>query len=383
MPTTHALSQLEIVILGAGPVGLAAARLLHLRGVRPRVLERDADRDARDQGGSLDLGEDSGLAALAAAGLMDEFEYAARPQGQHTNYFDTQGVLLLSTDEDDEDEFRPEIDRLELRSLLLDSLPDGTVEWGRTVKAVERAGHRWRIVMETGESVEADLVIGADGANSRARAIVTGQAPTYTGVTFIAGEIARPLPGSYAAEIVGEGSGLVIGHEKAFLCQRNGDGSIRVYFAQRRHEDPSRAAGSTFHDPGFIRAELDREFQDWSPRMRSVLDEVETTFVWWPLYTVPVEQRWRPRSGLTLIGDAAHVMPPFTGQGVNMGLLDALELVTVLTSGEHADLDSAIGAYESAMLTRMAEAVAASNGVQDVLLSPQGPTALLAMVAHP
>jgi 2-polyprenyl-6-methoxyphenol hydroxylase-like FAD-dependent oxidoreductase len=173
----------------------------------------------------------------------------------------------------------------------------------------------------------------------------------------------------------------VLGYDKAFLCQLNGDGSIRVYFAQRRKEDPNRTAGATFKDPDFIRSELDREFQEWSPRMRGILDEVETKFIGWPLYTVPARQHWRQHTGVTLIGDAAHVMPPFTGQGVNMGLLDALELVAALTSTEHADVDAAISAYESSMLARMEKAITATNAAQDILLSPEGPGALLAMAS--
>ncbi|GAA5012354.1 FAD-dependent oxidoreductase [Actinopolymorpha pittospori] len=382
MPTPHALADLDIAILGAGPAGLATARLLHLRGVRARVYERDADRTARTQGGSLDLGGATGLRALAAAGLTSAFDEVARPQGQHTSYFDTDGTLLLSTDASDEEETRPEIDRRELRSLLLDSLPDGAVRWGHAVVSVQPRGSRWRVGFESGAAIEADLVIGADGIRSRARPLLTDQAPAYTGVTFIAGEIARPLPGSYAAEVVGEGAGLVIGHDRAFLCQRNGDGSIRVYFAQRRAEDPSRCAGTSFQDVDVIRGELDREFQDWSPRMRGILQEVETDFFWWPLYTVPARQVWRERSGLTLVGDAAHVMPPFTGQGVNMGLLDALELVTALCSPEHRDVDTAVARYEAGMLARMEEAVTTTSAVQDILLSPQGPQAILSVVSR-
>jgi 2-polyprenyl-6-methoxyphenol hydroxylase-like FAD-dependent oxidoreductase len=133
-------SMTDIAILGAGPAGLAAARLLHRRGIDCDVYERDAAQHARTQGGSLDLGPESGLRAITACGLTEEFERHARSQGQHTNYFDRHGTLLLETDAADEREVRPEIDRLELRTMPLDSLPAGTVRWGKDVSAVDGSG---------------------------------------------------------------------------------------------------------------------------------------------------------------------------------------------------------------------------------------------------
>ncbi|GAA3438593.1 FAD-dependent oxidoreductase [Kutzneria kofuensis] len=365
----------DIAVLGAGPAGLATARLLHLRGIACTVYERDADQHARTQGGSLDLGAESGLRAINACGLTERFDRYARPQGQHTNYFDQHGTLLLETDAKDEGEARPEIDRLELRTMLLDSLPAGTVRWGCEATELARAGNRWRIALSDGSHVDADLVIGADGINSRTRPLVTDVPPAYTGVTLIAGEITEPKPDSYAAELVGDGAGLAFAPDQAFLLQRSGNGSIQVYYTQRRAEDPRRAVGTVLHDPAFIRAELDRELAQWSPKMRGILDEVETPFIWWPLYVVPARQTWREHSGVTLVGDAAHVMPPYSGQGVNMGLLDALELVGALC--EHADVDDAIAAYEKSMLARMEPVVGATTTYEGLVLNPDGPQALL------
>ncbi|MCH6170338.1 FAD-dependent oxidoreductase [Pseudonocardia alaniniphila] len=365
------------MVLGGGPSGLAVARLLQMRGVPALVLERDTGPHARTQGGSLDLTEDGGQHAVREMGLQDEFTALSRPHGQTLRILDTTARMLLDIDQADFEPSRPEIDRVTLRQILLDALPSGTVRWSTTVTEITPLpGRGYRVELPDGTGVDADLVIGCDGIGSCARPLRTPVRPTYCGVTFIRGDIARPDPASFVARHVGEGSMFAVGVNKAVLAQRNGDGSIHIYVALRTDADPSHFRGSTVSDEDVLLAELHAFLDGWSPEIHGILDQVDGGFSYWPLHTVPIHQEWSPHRGLTLVGDAAHVMPPFTGQGVNMALLDALELVDALTALP-SDIEAAIASYEAAMLRRMAGVVAEANAAGDHLLSADGPAALL------
>jgi 2-polyprenyl-6-methoxyphenol hydroxylase-like FAD-dependent oxidoreductase len=127
-----AITNKKIAIVGGGPGGLTLATLLHLRGADVTVYERDANRNVRVQGATLDLHYDSGLKALAAAGLMDAFKANYRPGADRMCVTDKNAnVLFEDTFEtgDDNELARPEIDRGPLRDILLDSLQQGRVVW--------------------------------------------------------------------------------------------------------------------------------------------------------------------------------------------------------------------------------------------------------------
>ena len=290
---------------------------------------------------------------------------------------DTAARTLLDIDQTDFEPSRPEIDRVTLRQILLDALPADTVRWSTTVTGLTPLTDRgYRVELSDCTGVDADLVIGCDGIGSSARPLRTSVRSAYCGVTFIRGDIARPDPSSFLARRVGGGSMFAISVNKAVLAQRNGDGSIHIYVALRTDEDPSRGRGSAVPDEDVLLAEIHAVLEGWSPEIHGILDQVDGGFSYWPLHTVPTHQEWAPHRGLTLVGDAAHAMPPFTGQRVNMALLDALELVDALTE-RPSDIDGAIASYEAAMLQRMAGIVAEANAAGDHLLSADGPAALL------
>ncbi len=172
-------SSIRIAIVGAGPGGLTLARLLHVAGIKTSLFERDGSATERSQGGTLDLHAESGQLALAHAGLTDGFLCIARYEDQGSRLYASDGRLLLADDDMSGD--RPEVDRTALRDLLLDSLPPGAVAWGRGLREViPRDDGHYDLVFDGAREGPFDLVIGADGAWSRVRPLVSRYQPQYS-----------------------------------------------------------------------------------------------------------------------------------------------------------------------------------------------------------
>ncbi|MFJ2770975.1 FAD-dependent oxidoreductase [Streptomyces sp. NPDC087300] len=370
----------RIAVIGAGPGGLICARILQQHGIAVTVHDLDASGTARDQGGTLDMHPQSGQHALREAGLLDDFLALSRPEGQQMRVADGEGRILFDAvpPEADTAEGNPEIDRGQLRALLLESLKPGTVRWDHKLSRVEPLGDgTHRLHFADGTTSDADLVVGADGAWSKVRRALSDAVPGYTGVTFVEtgfdnADIRHPR----LAELTGAGTLMALHDRRGIVAQRNSDGHIRVYIALRTDEDWHRRAGLDLTDTGAVRDALLREFTGWSGELLGFVTDTDTGYVNRPLYALPVPHTWTHTPGLTLLGDAAHLMSPFSGMGANLAMLDGADLARSLVT--HSDMDRAVIAYEEVLLPRSVEAAEGAAGAIDDAFGPDGAARVLA-----
>jgi 2-polyprenyl-6-methoxyphenol hydroxylase-like FAD-dependent oxidoreductase len=342
----------KIAVIGGGPGGLTLARLLQQSGAQVIVYERDRSRSARVQGSALDLHEGSGLAALEAAGLIEAFWANHRPDLDRLRLTDSSGRVLHDHPRNMSGAGkRPEIERGPLRDILLDSLQLGTVQWNYKLESAEMQGEQVLLRFAGGETVRADIVVGSDGANSRLRELVTPVRPEYVGVSLV--ECLVPAAKQTIPELwdlLGGSALIALGGERTIGMGTKPEGSVLIYAGLKTDGGTVRQNLEAASRPDQRVAWFHTNFEGWSDLWNPLFRET-VSMVWRPLLVCPPDQSWESKSNVTLIGDAAHVVPPYAGEGVNMAMLDALVLSKLLLN-EESSLN-AIATYEAEMFARM------------------------------
>ena len=357
------LENKQVAIIGGGPGGLTLARLLQLQNVNVKVYERDLNKNARVQGSPLDMHDNSGLAAIRKANLFEEFRTNFMPGADKTLLLDEQATVFYSDHETnleedfDNEYFRPEIDRGVLRKILLESLEPETIVWDSHFISMERQNEGWLLHFKNGLSVYADIIIGSDGANSKIRPYITDIKPFYSGITMLEGNIYDSEKASpQMHSLINGGKIMAFGNEKNILMGQKGDGALGFYASFRANENWSIESGLDFADKEQILEWFKSAYPEWSPVWHELFENVSVPFIPRLINCMPLDQTWEALPNVTIIGDAAHVMPPFAGEGANMAMLDALELSECLTSDKYKTIQEAISFYESNMRERAAEA---------------------------
>ncbi|WP_316845501.1 NAD(P)/FAD-dependent oxidoreductase [Pedobacter psychrodurus] len=356
------LDNKQVAIVGGGPGGLTLARLLQLNGATVKVYERDLNRAVRVQGATLDLHFESGLKAIEKAGLMQAFKANYRPGADKGRIIDPQGKIIYDEHIEDANKdfdsewFRPEIDRGPLREILLDSLQPDTVVWDSQFLAMSQDGDQWKLEFKNGTTAFADIVIGADGANSKIRPFVTPIKASYASTTILQGNVAdaeTTVPDM--SRLLKGGKIYVHSGGKFMHISSKGDGSLDFYISCKVDENWAKNCGINFSDRPQVMEWFKEEFVGWDAIWLGLFEKVSLPLMLRPQYNVPLDQCWEAQANITLLGDAAHIMPP-SGEGVNLAMLDALELSENLTDNDFQSIKAAISAYEKQMLTRATEA---------------------------
>ncbi|OMP76726.1 NAD(P)/FAD-dependent oxidoreductase [[Flexibacter] sp. ATCC 35208] len=363
----------KIAIVGGGPGGLTLARLLQVKGVSSvKVYERDINKDARVQGATLDLHEESGLAALREAGLIPAFMENYRPGADKIRILDKDANIIVDEHAGEKEEYRPEIDRGPLRKILLESLADDTVVWDSQFADMERSGAGWLLQFKNGTTAYADIVVGADGANSKIRPFLTPIKPFFVGMTAVEGSVydaAEKVP--EMVELVKGGKLFIFGDSKTLIVSAKGDGTLSFYAGFQSAAD--------WEIQGSVLDWFKAAFKGWAPIYESLIANVSGGVIPRPQYCMPLDQDWEAQANLTMLGDAAHLMPPYAGEGVNMAMLDALELSRCLTEGE--DMLAAIAKYEREMRERASATAAMTLEQTEVLHGPDAMQHMLGLVS--
>ncbi|KAA8880476.1 FAD-dependent monooxygenase [Nocardia colli] len=341
-----------VTIIGAGLGGLTLARVLHVHGIPATVYEAEASPTTRRQGGMLDIHDYNGQIAIEAAELTDEFRDIILAGRQAIRVLDQNGTVLLDKP-DDGTGGRPEVQRGELRQMLLDSLPAGTVEWGRKVGNVRALGEGgYEVTFADGSSIVTDLLVGADGAWSRVRPLLSPATPEYTGTSFVETylfEAGTRHPA--AAKAVGSGGMFAPTPGTEIHAHHEKGDTVHTYAVLARPLDWF--ATIDFADAAAATDRIAREFDGWAPELTALITETDTAPVHRPHYALPLDHRWDRLPGVTLVGDAAHLCAP-NGEGANLAMLDGAELGKALAA--HPDsVETALAEYEQAMFARSTE----------------------------
>jgi 2-polyprenyl-6-methoxyphenol hydroxylase-like FAD-dependent oxidoreductase len=362
-----------VTIVGAGLGGLTLARVLHVHGIPATVYEAEPSAQARTQGGQLDMHEHNGQLALEAAGLTSEFRAIIHEGGEAIRMLDQHGTVLLD-EPDDGTAGRPEVLRGDLRRILLDSLPDETVQWGRKVTDVRPLGDgRHELTFADGPAVTSSLLVGADGAWSKIRPLLSDATPEYVGTTFIETYLYdADERHSATAAAVGDGAMCALTPGKGIVAHREAGDILHTYVELNRPAEW--VAGIDFTDAAAT-ALVAAEFDGWAPELTALITGGETAPVPRMIYTLPNGHRWDRVPGVTLLGDAAHLMPP-AGEGANLAMLDGAELGKAIAAHPD-DIEAALTAYEQALFPRSEAEYADAYEILDLCLGDRAPFGLI------
>ena len=358
----------RIAIVGAGIGGLTLAIELQRRGIDAQLFERTAVLK--------EVGAAVALSANATRFYVDRFGMGSQLGAK---WAEVDGLVFrdgpsgeliarLSSREDYRRRYGAPytgIHRADLQAILFDALAPGSLHLSKRMTGIDDSGSSARLSFADGDVVEADLVVGADGARSLTRQLLLGYDDArYSGCTaargIVAPELLPSLPDREAIQFwMGPGGHLLhypigSGDQNFFLVKRES-----LPWAEKGWVVPAQDGAHV------------EPFAHWAPPVVEMISAVPVHEKWALFYRPPLTHWSKGR--VTLLGDAAHATVPHHGQGANQSIEDAIVLADLLSGSR--DWDAARSEYERRRRFRTRKVVDASVTTGEVLHLPDGPRA--------
>ena len=339
-------SSLRIAIIGGGIGGLTAALALRARGLTVTVFEQA--EVLREIGAGVSL-HPNAARLLKRIGLDDQLrkigspitgitlrssqgEAIATPAGPATPAFSRDGGVGYN------------VHRADFLNLLFAALPKGTVNLGHRCTRLSEDSDRVHLSFANGASVEADVVIGADGIRSVVqREIGLESRPTSEGTMAYRGLIPAERF-AWAQEL--RDPALWLGSGRSFLLYPVASGRLINMVA---FVPTDTSLEESWSAPGDLKA-LAAEYAGWDTPVADTISSLEETFRWGIYDRAPLPYWSTAR--VTLMGDAAHPMVPHVGQGAGQSIEDAITLAVLLEGSTAADVAARLKVYEALRLAR-------------------------------
>ena len=354
----------RVAIIGGGIGGLAAARALCRRGIEVEIYE--AAPELREIGAGVALHANA-MKALRSLGLEDDVRATAgRSEWALTRNGKTGRVISRTSRQRQVELFGSAgatTHRADLLDALVSSLPSDIVTLGARCIAVEPDGEVGVARFEDGREVEADVIIGADGIHSAVRASLFGpDAPRFTGKicyrsVVAADAVPGPPPSTDNTQWLGPHGTIVL-----YPVRRNELINVVCHYDDEGYRHESWVSECD-------RSEVLERYRGWHESLLRVFSAGEVWYKW-ALYDRDPIPRWT-HGRVTVLGDAAHPMLPYLGQGACQAIEDGCVLAAGLAA-EPQNPVAALALYERSRRPRASEVVLASRerGVSNHLASP-------------
>lgn len=345
----------RVAIIGGGLGGLTAAiALTRIAGAHVTVFEQAGKLTEVGAGVAIAPNGQRGLDRL---GLLDVVKLAgALTDGPGVNLSTGGRPVAEVAWSDSAGRYQTfGIHRADFVDALSGAIPNDAVRMGHRLASIHALESTVHLEFENGVNAEFDAVVGADGVHSLVRdSMFPPSDPVYSGSIAYRGVLdASLLPTDWPMR-----SQVWMGGGKHFMCYPLRQRKLFNYVGFVPSDRPLKESWSAEGDVSELAAEFGS--QEWDPRLREFIQAIDKTF-WWGLYDREPLANWS-RGRVTLLGDAAHTMLPYVGQGVNQAIEDSVSLAIFLRDTDGSGgIAKAFKRYANARLQRTAIMQASSR----------------------